>query len=347
MRAGRHFLRAFHGVGRALSIFAGRGRWSPWGTFDHAFAGTSFTDRVEVPTLSTRPHTVVARGRWLCALAFAGVVLLSVGIGSFGDARPAFAADEVGTLVATLTGSSSFKVRLDAAGVLARMKDPRVLPALAHAANADESPVVRVVALRLLAKNPGGDVTVERARTAIRRGLNDPRTEVRAQAARSLAELVAFADDPPAAAPPPPPRERPASSGALLITVRSMGDKTGHARPEKRERMKSEVIGNLRRERNDSVGDLSAPEAVYIVDGSIARLEQRARAGDVETVCVVELILSRPARGIVLVASGEAAVQKPRSQVRTASREPLEMEAIDYAVKSAHENLARYLAHNR
>jgi hypothetical protein len=49
----------------------------------------------------------------------------------------------------------------------------------------------------------------------------------------------------------------------------------------------------------------------------------------------------------VLVASGEAAVQKPRSQVRSASKEPLEMEAIDYAVKSAHENLARYLAHNR
>jgi hypothetical protein len=263
---------------------------------------------------------------------------------------PAFAADEVSSLVGALAGASSFKVRLDAAGVLARLKDPRVLPALAHAASADESPVVRVVALRLLAKNPGGDATVERARSAIRRGLNDPRTEVRAQAARSLAELMAFADDSPAPpAPPPPPRERPASAGhgALLITVRSMGDKTGRARPEMRERMKSEVIGNLRRERNVAVADPAAVEVGYIVDGSIARLEQRAHAGDVETVCAVELILSRPARGIVLVASGEAAVQKPRSQVRAASKEPLEMEAIDYAVKSAHENLARYLAHNR
>jgi hypothetical protein len=48
----------------------------------------------------------------------------------------------------------------------------------------------------------------------------------------------------------------------------------------------------------------------------------------------------------VLVTSGEASVQKARSQARPAQRDPMEAEALEYAVKSAHENIARYFAHN-
>jgi hypothetical protein len=266
-----------------------------------------------------------------------------VGAGLARAPRPALAADEVRRLVDALAGASSYKVRLEAAGLLARSKDSRVLPALAHAAVSDPNPLVRGVVLRLLAKNPGGDANSDRARAAIKRALNDPQAEVRAQAARSLAELAAFSDEP---APPPVAHVQP--RGSLLIAVRAMGDKTGRARPELRERMKSAVIGNLRREPRVAVAEGPTPEVAYIVDGSIARLEHGPRSHDLmESTCAVELVVSRPPHGIVLVASGEASVQKPRSQFRPVLREPMDDEALEYAVKSAHENLARFLANNR
>jgi hypothetical protein len=258
--------------------------------------------------------------------------------------RPVLASDDIRRLVDALAGASSYKVRLEAAYVLARQKDSRVLPALAHAVTSDPNPLVRSVVLRLLAKNPGGDATDDRARAAIRRALNDSQPEVRAQAARSLAEMAAFGEEPT----PRPPAARPRPGGSLLIAVRAMGDKTGRARPELRERMKSAVIGNLRSEPRVAVAEGMGTEVSYVVDGSIARLEHGPRPRDiVESTCAVELVVSRPPHGIVLVASGEASVQKARSQFRPVLREPMDAEALDYAVKSAHENLAKFFAHNR
>jgi hypothetical protein len=108
--------------------------------------------------------------------------------------------------------------------------------------------------------------------------------------------------------------------------------------------MKSEIIGNLRREPHVSVAEGAAGPISYVVDGTIARLEHTTRGTDVESLCAVELVVSRPPRGIVLVASGEAAVQKPRTQFRPVLAEPMLFEALMHAVRSAHENLARFLA---
>jgi hypothetical protein len=235
--------------------------------------------------------------------------------------------------------------------VLAKLKDPRVMGALGRAASDDSRPEVRVYVLKLVARNPGGDSTDQRARAVLGKALSDPSPQVRAQAARSLAELNRARTQLSTQAVPAATGARTTSGGAgakrkgpLIIAVRTMGDRTGKAPPALRERMKAEIIGNLRREPNLEVAEPTQPGIAYVVDGTIARLEHGIRGMDVESVCGIELVVSRPPRGIVLVAGGEAAVQKPRIHFRPTLRAPMDAEALEHAVRSAHENLARYLS---
>src|SRR5437879_4718529 len=94
---------------------------------------------------------LLRRRDWLCR-ALAGAAALFFG------AHPAWAgADAVSKLSDALAGSRSFKVRVQAASLLARMKGPRAVQALARAATADPQPLVRVLCLRLLAKNAATD----------------------------------------------------------------------------------------------------------------------------------------------------------------------------------------------
>jgi hypothetical protein len=86
-------------------------------------------------------------------------------------------------------------------------------------------------------------------------------------------------------------------------------------------------------------GDVS-----FILDGSIRKLTMSSLRTDMEATCAIELILSKPSRGILMVASGEASVQKPRGQYRPHQRDAMQLEAIAHAVRSAHENLAEFLA---
>src|SRR5438309_11031955 len=87
---------------------------------------------------------------------------------------PALAADAVARLVDALESSHSFKVRVQAAALLGRMHDPRAGEALVRASAADPHPLVRVVALKLLAKSAASDrPAAERARRALGRALSD------------------------------------------------------------------------------------------------------------------------------------------------------------------------------
>src|SRR5690349_14065314 len=103
----------------------------------------------------------------LCGLA----AIVAVGLGS----RSARAAQEaVSKLVDLLSTSPSFKVRVQAASILGRMKDPRAAQALVRASSSDPHPLVRVLALRLLAKNAASDRNAAPvARVAFTRALDD------------------------------------------------------------------------------------------------------------------------------------------------------------------------------
>jgi hypothetical protein len=261
---------------------------------------------------------------------------------------PVEAADQVAKLMETLAGSTSFKIRLQAAAVLAKLKDPRVAGAIARTATQDPSPLVRAFAARLLGKNPGGDVTAERARIGVARALRDPDPRVRTAAAAAMAELTrsqpraAAAGSAEVAA--TPSALRGAAARRITVAVRDMGDVTGRAPALLKQRMRAAMLTRLGREPGVNVSAPEAPDVSYVVDGAIRKIDFTNRGEDVETLCAVELIVSRPPRGIVLVAQGEAAVQRPRRLFKPEQRSGLEAEALEHAVQSAHENLAHFLA---
>src|SRR3954468_18342456 len=102
---------------------------------------------------------------------------------------PLQAADAVSRLVDALNSSRSFKVRVQAAVLLARLRDPRAAEALSRASASDPVAIVRAVALRQLAKGVLADrLPLQVARQAMNRALNDSEAMVRRAATTSLAE---------------------------------------------------------------------------------------------------------------------------------------------------------------
>ena len=275
------------------------------------------------------------------------VLRLGVGALVLGLGRPAFA-DEVGRLVQTLGGAPSYKVRVQAAAVLARMTDPRIAGALGRAATADAHKVVRAFAAGLLGKNPGGDPRDDRARTALIRAKIDAHPDVRAAATAALAQLDRRRGRPdPALAPAlAVSGVMPASARANqrpTITLRGMGDKSGRAGAALRDQMRLVLAEQLRAQATVSLGTDPNPKTAFAIDGAIRRLDLTIRSDEVEIACAVDLILSRPTSGIVLIAKGEALVQRPKRGYRPEQRAAIEREAMENAVRSAHENLSRYL----
>ena len=251
-----------------------------------------------------------------------------------------WAADEVGRLIDVLGEARSFKVRVQAITVLARLRDSRIASALGRSALNDRHNYVRLYALRTLVKLTRDEPVNERTRSVLQRAQRDRRAEVRREAAKLMAELTS--GDSAARG-----QARSATApGPLVVAVGSISDQTGRARPQLRLQMRNALIGNLRSVRQVSVVSSLAIDArpSYVVDGSIARLTHGQSGTDMETACAVQLVISRPPRGIVMVVSGEAAVLRPRSQYRPPMRDAMESEALEHAVASAHENVYRFLS---
>jgi HEAT repeat protein len=245
-------------------------------------------------------------------------------------------ADAVGRLIETLGSARNFKVRAHAATLLARLKDPRSLLALMEAAAADPHPAVRAVAVRLCGRMARGDVAAaQKVRPAIARGLSDRDPAVRRQATAALADLERSFPSAPA---------RPAPRSAItVVAVGTVGDRTGRAPRAVRERMRALMVSFLEHEPRIQVAAMTAPGVAFLIDGTIARLQVGQSGPALEALCAVELVVSRPPRGIVTVASGEATVQRPRAQFHPAAAERLQEDALENAVRSAHESLAQFL----
>jgi hypothetical protein len=274
------------------------------------------------------------RRRCLCLLrGLAAAVTLTVAAGSVS------AADAVAKLCDALGSSHSFKVRVQAAALLGRLHDPRAGQALVRASASDPSAPVRGLALKLLAKRAIADrASVPIARQAMSRALGDDDAGVRRQAAAALVELERTISSP-ARTPGRPAR----AEGPTTVAIGVIGDRTGHASRALRDRMRAEMRSLLAREPRLQLLDGEANVA-FLIDGTISKLTTSQGGPDVEAVCAVDLVVSRGARGIVSVASGEATVQKPRSHYQPILREHMEQEAMENAVRGAHENLARFLA---
>ena len=261
--------------------------------------------------------------RLMCALLLAGLV---------SSARPALASPHIEDVEDALAHDRSYKVRVDAALVLGRLRQTRSIPALIGALR-DANPAVRASAAQSL-----GHIGSPIAKDAIGKALGDPAPAVRRIAREAMLELGGDAD---VETPPPPtpgaPAIRPRPGKKLSFEVKAMGDQSKHAGEALRSHMRDFMLAQLR-----PFGDVSPPEnqGTYAVDGVIKNLSTNARNGDVEVSCAVQLVLSRqPGGGVFLLTSGEATVQRPKRMFKPQQKAGMELEALEGALRSASEDL--------
>jgi hypothetical protein len=268
-------------------------------------------------------------GLWLGLTLSVGLTVGAAGTGGGGpgDARwsdrlwptgraaaaPHSPTESLEATVTTLAQARNEKVRVQAALVLGRIRDPRGIPALTRALS-DRSAVVRAVVAQVL-----GDLGAESARPALEVATRDDSPLVRRHAAQALRQLAR-------------------STPRHVLEVNPMGDRTRRASPALRERMRRAVVAEL------------APPAghpwpgSFTIDGAIRSLDVKQGRLEVEVRCDVQLILStHPGQAIVLMSSGEATVQRPRARFRSGMLLDMQNDALQHAVRGAAEELRRHL----
>jgi hypothetical protein len=258
--------------------------------------------------------------------------------GQVAVAARARAAPRIDEVEEALGHDRSYKVRVEAALILGRLRQTRSIPALIGALK-DSNPAVRASAARAL-----GAIGSPIARDAVARAAVDPVPLVRRMAKEALRQLGGEGGDtqtPPAPV-PGGPAIRPRAGQKLSFEVKQMGDQSKRATAAMRSHMRDFIVAQLR-----PYGDVAPPEnqGMYAVDGVIKNLTTNANGPDVETSCSVQLVLSRqPGGGVFLLTSGEATVQRPRRQFKPQHRSSMEVEALESALRSASEDLLNQIS---
>ncbi|HVZ72497.1 MAG TPA: HEAT repeat domain-containing protein [Polyangia bacterium] len=253
-------------------------------------------------------------------------------------ARAAFAAPRIDEVEDALAHDRSYKVRVEAALVLGRLRQSRSVPALIGALR-DPNPAVRATAARSL-----GQIGSPIAKDAVAKALVDPVPLVRRMAKDAMKQLGG--EDADTETPPPPvpgaPAIRARPGKKLSFEVKAMGDQSKHAGNALRSHMRDFVVAQLR-----PYGDVEPHEheGMYAVDGVIKDLQTSTQGAEVEVTCAVQLVLSRqPGGGVFLLTSGEATVQRPKHHFKPQQRSGMEMEALENALRSASEDLLGQIA---
>src|SRR5262249_26362994 len=139
-----------------------------------------------------------------------------------------------------------------------------------------------------------------------------------------------------------------ATGEKIFLAVGKMGDKTGHVPAELRDRMRDYVLAKLRSTPYITLSGPASRAHGFFVDGSIKDLGVRQQRDYTEVSCEVELVISvYPTHSIVMMTTGEAAVQTPRMHYRPQQQDGMERDALEGAVKGAHANLVQFLQAQR
>jgi hypothetical protein len=255
------------------------------------------------------------------------------------SARPARAAPRIEEVEDALAHDRSYKVRVDAALVLGRLRQTRSIPALIGALK-DANPAVRATAAQSL-----GHIGSPIAKDAVVKALGDQAPIVRRNAREALRELGVSGDaedDTPPAPVPGAPAIRARPGRKLSFEVKAMADQSKRAGPALRSHMRDFVLAQLRPYGDVSPGD---NQGMYAVDGVIKDLTTNTHGADVEVSCAVQLVLSRqPGGGVFLLTSGEATVQRPKRQWKPQQKPGMELEALENALRSASEDLLNQIS---
>ena len=247
---------------------------------------------------------------------------------------PARSAPRIEDVEHSLLYDPSYKVRVDAALVLGRLRQERSVSPLITALK-DPQPAVRASAVRAL-----GFIPTPGSREAVTSSLNDPAPVVRHMARYALRHLGPAVDDT-TPLPPGEPGIRRRAVAKPSFDVKPIGDPEHKAGPALRSHMRDFLVDQLR-----PFGDVAFSErpAMYAIDGVIKTLSVETEGPAVEVKCAVQLVVSRqPGGGVFLTTSGEATVLKPRRQWRPHLRASLEVTALEAAVRGASEDLVAQL----
>ena len=246
------------------------------------------------------------------------------------------AADRIDDLCRSLTTDPSWRVRLQAAVVLGKVRDTRSLPSLIHALS-DENETVRGLAAQVL-----GDLGDDQAIKALERARkNDASTFVRDKAQAALAKLRAGA--PALARSSSSSPSAAASRSALHVEVGGIGMKSRtHASAELTARLREYIIREL--SRTPGLTLEGKPLSGFLIDSSITNVSRRQTDQWIEISCEVSFVVGRlPSKAMVMMTSGGATVQAPIMGMRPEREKALQFEALEGAVQGAHQNLLAYL----
>jgi HEAT repeat protein len=256
------------------------------------------------------------------------LLLLSLlGILAGGSVR----ADRIDDLGRVLAGDPNWKVRMQAASVLGRLRDKRGVPALVRALS-DGSEAVRGVAAGAL-----GELGDPSAQAALKRALKDPSQLVRDQAQVALDSLG------PAAAVEArretPPAAEPARNG-VRVEIGAITSRTSRLPGDLAERLRGVVAKNLAQ----TPGVMEAQSGgSFVLDTSVTRLTRKTGDDSVEIDCEVSLILGRlPGKAIVLTTSGAATSTAARATYTPQADRGMILTALEGAVQGAWGNLAAF-----
>jgi hypothetical protein len=231
-------------------------------------------------------------------------------------------ADRVDDLARAVTTDPSWRVRLQAVVVIGKLADRRALPALIEALS-DTNETVRGLSARVL-----GDLGDGRALVALERARADGSAFVRDKAGEALAKLR--------------PTPRAPADGALHVEVGGVGTKARHARPELTQKLKLLIIREL--SRTPGLTLEGKPLSGFMIDSAITNLNRHVSDDWIEISCEVSFIVGRlPSKAMVMMTSGGATVQTPKVGFRVSEENKLQEDALEGAVKGAHENLLAFL----
>jgi hypothetical protein len=239
-------------------------------------------------------------------------------------------ADRVDDLCRSLTTDPSWRVRLQAAVVLGKLRDARAVPSLLRALG-DENDTVRGLAAQVL-----GDLGDSSAIAALQRArTSDGSQFVRDKAAAALLHLH------PSDA---PMRTASASAGPpkMHVEIGGIGVKPRHLSPELAQRLREFIIRELMKTPGLTLE--GKPLTGFLIDSSITNVERRTTDQWVEITCEVSLIVGRlPSRAMVMMTSGGATVQAPKLGMRPEKEKALQIDALEGAVEGAHQNLVAFI----
>jgi hypothetical protein len=229
----------------------------------------------------------------------------------------------------SLREDRSYKLRVSSALILGRLGQSRSIAPLIGALE-DSHPAVRASAARAL-----GQIGSPIARDAVLRALRDSAPVVRNMARQALRRLGP-PDELPALR-PGEPGIRARTAPRPSFEVKPVADPGRQAGPVLRSHMRDFLADRLR-----PYGDVNpgGRTGSYAIDGVIKRLSTSFGGRDVEVRCSVQLVVSRqPGGGVFLTTSGDATIQKPKTQWRPQLRASMELEALEAAVRGASEDL--------